>query len=166
MTRAARGLVLILCCLAAPAAFACSSPPTNSFEVEYGHAAEIFRAMLISSTIRTDPKFERRIWAEETARFRVTRVWKGTLKVGDIITTKSQVGAGPCGVSATNDPQWLEEVDSHGNSSYPRFSGDWLIYLHPGMPYMLSMTTRSSPTELKNAQEDIKQLDEIGHDKH
>jgi hypothetical protein len=86
-------------------------------------------------------------YVTEVATFEVLEGWKGK-RPGETVVMRSNIGPGPCGISAVNDPLWLEEAGTP-----VKFSGVWLIYAYGSEPYELSMSTRSVPIDVGGARD-------------
>lgn len=91
----------------------------------------------------------------ERASFEVIETIKGSKRVGDKIQTRSEIGPGPCGISARNEPMWLEQAESPSSDVPKAFpvSDTWLIFGGDEEPYELSLCSRSSPLNVRGAED-------------
>jgi hypothetical protein len=96
-------------------------------------------------------------YVREDATFRVVETFKGRFVAGSMIHIVSDIGPGPCGQSAKNDPVGLEVVGKDGKTHAPTFSGRWLIYGYGPEPWSLNLTSRSSPMEF-GGEDDVREL--------
>jgi len=122
---------------------ACSAPPPPDVARALQSASAVFLAKVISVSHLPASGDTTGRYVTELATFSVLETWKGSNRPGDTIVMRSELGPGPCGMSATNNPPWLE---SPGHAQVV-LSGVWLIYAYGSAPYELSMTTRSAPIE-------------------
>jgi hypothetical protein len=91
----------------------------------------------------------------ERASFVVIETIKGSKRIGDKIETRSEIGPGPCGISARNNPMWLEQAQSQSSDLSQPFpvSDTWLIFGHDKEPYELSLCSRSSPLNVRGSED-------------
>lgn len=91
----------------------------------------------------------------EQASFEVIETIKGSKRVGQKIQTRSEIGPGPCGISARNEPMWLEQAQSPPSDAPKAFpvSDTWLIFGRDEEPYELSLCSRSSPLNVRGAED-------------
>lgn len=134
------------------AAIACSCDKVEiSKALEQSTIVAVARVVSTHQTpVADDPSGK---YIVEDASFEVIERIKVTKKIGDRIQVRSEIGPGSCGRSARNSPIWLEEV-SVPSSDVPKafpISDTWLIFGYDNEPYELSMCTRSSPMNLRGA---------------
>lgn len=141
-------------------ALACScvlitGTPTEQVQQSFDDADAVFVARLKRSALKPDHHNRREV--VEDAQFEVIEVFKGALRVGQIIRVYQVLSASSCGQSSTNDPTWMYAASKPGAEQLPvKFSKDWLIYSN-GAPFELSRCTRSSPINVEGRQ-DVKIL--------
>lgn len=138
---------MLLCLLGLSRAIACSGPPPPSIEDALKSATLVVVAEVVAIQQHpTDGDTSGR-YVTEDATFRVSEVFKGSYAPGELIHIISNIGPGPCGRSAQNDPVGIESVGENGKMFAPRLSGKWLIYGYGSEPYELSLTSRTKPME-------------------
>ena len=119
-------------------------------------AGAVFVGRLTRSSL--GPDRERRKVVAETAQFEVIEVFKGSLRVGQVVSVNQVVSAGFCGQSSTNDPPWLFAQKKAGAAPQPvKISRKWLIYAYGNEPFELSRCTRSAPLNVGGT-DDVKTL--------
>jgi hypothetical protein len=139
-------IAISLLCLASSVArqsWACSAPPPPTVERAFLSARAVFLGKVIAVTHFPDPADPSGRVVYEDATFTILETWKGDVRPGGEITLRTRLGLGSCGVSALNDPPWLEEA----NSAPTKLSGLWLVYADGDEPFELSGSGRSSPLE-------------------
>jgi len=151
------GLVIgIMCCV--DHVMACSCPSYRGTDHEqaalaYGESGSVFVAKLISTQHLPCSEDSSSSCITEEASFEVAEVLKGNYKIGDIISTKSDIGVGLCGISALNNPAstLIFDVNNKDITSKIVFSKEWLIYVDPDRiePFELSLCSRSSPISMR-----------------
>lgn len=131
------------------AAFACSPDLSvmNSVSRSYDAANVVALAYLESSNKRLITNGDYKGATVEAARFLVLEVWKGPFVSGAYIETTTTIWNGNCGISAQNDPAWIESVDGP-----LAISRTWLLYLDGDVPYGLRIG-RSKPIDVGGAQD-------------
>jgi hypothetical protein len=126
------------------AAVACSCPPPGSIQAALRHSTLVVLAHAISIEQHPIPGDS----VSETATFKVLESWKGPYRRGATLPIRSDIGPGPCGMSARNDPPWLDGIDPATHATtHPHISGLWIIYAAGQKPYQISMCSRSTPYE-------------------
>jgi hypothetical protein len=135
---------LVLAAFVRSQASACSAPPPPSVEKAFASASAIFLARVVSVTHSPTLGDSTGRYVTEVATFSVLEAWKGSKAPGDTVVLRTDLGPGPCGVSALNNPVWLEQP----GSTPVRLSGIWLIYAYGSEPYELSGTNRTAPLEV------------------
>jgi hypothetical protein len=154
-------LILSFFLVAAPRSEACSCVALKGTQEEQVKqslvdADVVFVARLTRSSV--GPDRERRKVVAESAHFEVLEVFKGQLRVGQMIRVEQIISAGTCGQSSTNDPPWLFRQKNPDAGPEPlKFSKKWLIYAYGNEPFELSRCTRSAPSNVGGA-EDVKLL--------
>jgi hypothetical protein len=125
-------------------ASACSAPPPPSVAKALASASAVFLARVVSVTHSPVSGDSSGRYVREVATFSVLETWKGSKRRGDTVILRTDLGPGPCGVSAVNDPVWLEQP----GGTPVKLSGIWLIYAYGSEPYELQMSTRTAPLEV------------------
>ena len=142
-------LLLVIAWLPVPKAEACScvllkGTQTEQVEQSLAGAGSVFVAKLTRSSV--GPDREHRKVVAETAHFEVLEVFKGPLRVGQMIRVEQVISAGSCGQSSANDPPWLFQQKNPDSVPEPlKISKKWLIYAYGNEPFELSRCTRSAP---------------------
>src|SRR5262249_19221801 len=132
---------LLLCLLRISSAIACSGPPPLNVKDELKTANLVVVAEVISVQQHPTAGDTSGRWLTEDATFKVLEVFKGPYARGDVIHIISNIGPGPCGMSARNNPVWIESVGKDRKTFAPALSGRWLIYGHGSEPYELNQLT-------------------------
>jgi len=138
---------LLLCLLCISRAIACNAPPPHSIKDALKTATLVVIAEVISTEQRPLAGDTSGRYITEDATFRVREVFKGSYEPGDVIHIISNIGPGPCGMSAKNNPAGIESIGKDGKTFAPSLSGKWLIYAYGSEPYELSLTSRTKPME-------------------
>jgi len=137
-------LTTVLCVLGAvtwplPIA-ACNGPPRPSVEKLFASADVVVLA--VATSIQQTPLAKG--FVTEEVRFTVLESWKGDKHPDDVIVTRSTIGPGSCGLSALNDPPWLEDP----RGKVRKLSGVWVLYFSKGQgPQELGMFGGSLPLD-------------------
>lgn len=148
----------------APSAHACSclrveGTPDEQVEYALAEADAVFVARVIRSALKPDRV--RKTMVYEDAQLEVVEVFKGVLRVGQVIRMRQLLSAGTCGQSSTNNPPWMYRVIEKDGAVEPlSFSKEWLVYSHGNEPIELSRCTRSSPLNV-DGDKDVKVLRQI-----
>lgn len=159
----AASLVLTIAGVASPA-HACSclrvdGTPDEQVEYALAEADAVFVARVIRSALKPDRAHKTMVY--EDAQLEVVEVFKGVLRVGQVIRMRQALSAGTCGQSSTNNPPWMYRVVEKGGAVEPMsFSKEWLVYSHGNEPIELSRCTRSSPLNV-DGDKDVKVLRQI-----
>lgn len=128
---------------------ACSCRRDSADEqAQIKRALEEARAVFVAqlTSVKQTPVPDAPRYVIEDAEFVVLEVLKGNVVAGQKVRIRSELGPGPCGRSARNDPSWLDQIEQPGESSQPAtISKGWLIYGHGSEPYELSRCDRSMP---------------------
>jgi hypothetical protein len=144
-------------CLRVADAVACSGPPPPSPNDALKAAKMVVVAELISTEQHPASKDKSGRVIREDATFRILEVFKGPYRKGDVIHTVSEIGPGPCGLSAKNTPVSFEKVGKDNKPYAPVLSGRWVIYGLGPEPYELNMLSRSKPMEFGGSA-DVREL--------
>ena len=140
------GLLLVPTC----GAIACSCARPATAPEAFASAKVVYLAKLLRTTKTQASANPAARYSSESARFRILHTWKGERATGTEIETKSDVGPGSCGLSATNDPPWAVAAD--GNPV--PISEIWILYLYEDEPAEISICSRSHPIDL-NGEPDL-----------
>lgn len=134
-----------------PAA-ACSCAKPSTVREGLAKATAVFRAATISVSHdqRTVGDGTIRTYITERATLKVLEVWKGDLKVDDLVSVESDIGVGSCGRSVSNAPVSTEEAPPSGAIPPAKLSGEWIIFAYGKQPYSLSVCSLSKPIEAAN----------------
>jgi hypothetical protein len=128
-------------------AVACNGSPPPSVEGALKGATLVIVAELISTEQHPVSGDTTARVITEHATFRILEVFKGPHRKGEIIHIVSEIGPGPCGMSAKNNPVAIESVGKDNKTYAPVLSGKWLIYGYGPEPHDLDMMTRTKPME-------------------
>ena len=140
--------VLFLGGLADAAAVTCTCPGPRSIESALRHSTLVVLANAISIEQQPTRGDSTGRFVTETASFKIMESWKGPYRRGATIAISSPLGPGACGMSARNDPPWLDSIDPATHAvRHPAFSGLWILYASGNTPYEISMCSRSTPFE-------------------
>lgn len=142
-----RASLLLLSLLCVSRVIACSGPPPPSIEDALKSATLVVVAEVIAIQQRPLAGDTSGRYVTEDATFRVREVFKGSYAPGELIHIISNIGPGPCGMSAKNNPVGIESIGKGGKTFAPSLSGKWLIYGYGSEPYELSLTSRTKPME-------------------
>jgi hypothetical protein len=138
---------IVFGCLRVADAVACSGPPPPSPNDALKAAKMVVVAELISTEQHPASGDKSGRVITEDATFKILEVFKGPYRKGDVIHTVSEIGPGPCGMSAKNNPVSFESVGKDRKPYAPVLSGRWLIYGYGAEPHELDMMSRSRPME-------------------
>lgn len=127
----------------------------EQIEQSLNDADTVFVARVKRSSLKPDRR-ERRSVAED-AQLEVVEVFKGPLRVGQIIRVYQVLNASACAQSSTNDPPWLYRAEKGGDVEPIKVSREWLVYSRGAEPLELSRCTRSAPMSA-GGEEDVKAL--------
>jgi hypothetical protein len=123
---------------------ACSAPPPPSVEKAFASASAVFLARVVLVTHSPTSGDSSGRYVTEVATFSILEAWKGSKAPGDTVVLRTDLGPGPCGVSALNNPVWLKQP----GITPVTLSGIWLIYAYGSEPYELLGTNRTAPLEV------------------
>ncbi|MBC3807471.1 hypothetical protein H8K52_08955 [Undibacterium seohonense] len=110
--------------------FSCTPPAPYSESQEeqriksYREAHSVFTATIVKvkKVVIREMDFD---MPGEIVVFKIDRIFKGKRKAGELYTTKTNLSNGSCGISALNDPPWLEVPP--GDKPI-KMSRQWIIY--------------------------------------
>lgn len=141
-------ILLALLLVVSVRANACSCIALQGADIEQieqslDEADTVFVARLKRSSLKPDRR-DRRSVAED-AQFEVIEVFKGPLRVGQIIRVYQVLNGGGCAQSSRNDPPWLYRTEKDGDVKPIKVSKEWLVYSRGNGPLELSRCTRSAP---------------------
>lgn len=149
---AARRFLLLLALFAGHDAVACSCSRVQDVAAAFASSDDVFLARVQSAELAARAGDTTRKFVDEKATLVVLEVFKGAKKPGDLVTLQSRLGPGACERSVTNNPHWLDTVDTEGNEVDVEMSDVWLIY----RPADTSNCGRSMPAD--SAEDDLKVL--------
>ena len=115
-------MLLLLTLLPVSRAEACSCVPlSGTVDEQVAQSQEQASAVFVARLLRSSlgPDGQHRAQVVESAQFKVLKVFKGALTVGQIIHVRQVVSAGSCGQSSTNDPPWMLALESPGAEPRP-----------------------------------------------
>jgi hypothetical protein len=126
---------------------------------QIGHSLDEADAVFVGRLKRSSLKPDRRAprTVAEDAQFEVIEVFKGPLRVGQIIRVYQSLSGISCAQSSTNDPPWLYRAQKDGDVAPVKVSKEWLVYSRGNEPLELSRCTRSAPLSAGGG-EDVKVL--------
>jgi hypothetical protein len=126
---------IVFGCLRVAAATACSGPAPPSPNDALKAANIVVVAELISTNQHPVSGDKSGRIITEDATFKILEVFKGLYRKGDVIHTVSEIGPGPCVMSAKNNPVYIESIGKDNKPYAPVHSGRWLIYGYGPEPY-------------------------------
>jgi hypothetical protein len=140
---------LIFSLAAIPHAMACSCANIPPAKVAFSETSEVFLAQAVYVTHLAVPDDPDHGWSYlEIAAFRVTEVWKGRLKTGDIIQAQGWYGAGGCGRKVAASPQKPFTPGEQSRAVPYLGQGSWIIYRVGNEPYRLSVCSRTKALDV------------------
>jgi hypothetical protein len=146
-------LVLVLTAMGGHRAMACSCN-NLSLEDALARASDVIVARVIGTHQAPAEEDASGRYIVETASFVVVESIKGSKEVGDVVQTRSEIGPGTCGISARNNPAWLEQAPERaGMVSEVKISDTWLIFREGTQPFELTFCSKSMPLNVGGSDE-------------
>jgi hypothetical protein len=137
-----RVLVFITAMFCSMTVTAVSCGGAQSLNAAFDSASDIFSARLVN--IYSAPGFGRGSF--RFANLRILRVWKGSLKPGDIVSTTAE-----------------DSINFVSDGFIPPQDKDVLIFTNSPQPFILSACSRS---QLLDGTDDLRKLDKLARQDH
>ena len=141
-----RALLCVLPLLGAvQAVIACNCTSDDSVATKFQEADEVLLAMVVSGHRHGGGHDPSDLHAEEEVTFRVMYSWKGRRKPDTLVTTKTDLGLGTCGLSVDDNWHW---PDYNLSTDAIPAGGLWLLFLARNEP--IEITGCSGSASLTN----------------